>query len=45
MNMIRDLVDKCISCHQELAPCERNRSECLDCRDKTIEAYGDDSEE
>ncbi|MEW9672516.1 hypothetical protein [Ammoniphilus sp. 3BR4] len=43
--MTMDLIDKCISCHQELAIWERNRCECLDCREKMIETYGDDSVE
>jgi DNA-directed RNA polymerase subunit RPC12/RpoP len=32
-------MDKCIRCGEELAIMERNRAECWDCRDKTIEAY------
>ncbi len=37
-----DTVDICIGCNTELAPWERNRSECLDCRERALEAYGDD---
>jgi hypothetical protein len=39
------LIDKCIICNEELAPWERNRAECLDCRDRAVEVYGDDVEE
>lgn len=34
--------DKCITCDEILAPWERNRAECLDCRERLNEAYGDD---
>jgi|GEM_PF-3443916 len=37
-----EFIDKCISCEKELAPWERNRAECLDCREKSFETYGDD---
>lgn len=39
------LNETCIGCQLELAPWERNRSECLDCREKAIETYGDDFED
>ncbi|HJV46195.1 MAG TPA: hypothetical protein VJ824_10805 [Bacillota bacterium] len=39
------LVDKCITCNEELAPWERNRANCLDCRESSTEAYGDDIED
>lgn len=32
-------MDTCISCGNELAIMERNRSECWDCRDKVTETY------
>lgn len=35
--------ERCIGCQLELAPWERNRSECLDCRERAIETYGDDA--
>lgn len=40
--MTLTLVEKCISCNQELAPWERNRADCLVCRERAIEVYGDD---
>lgn len=40
-----ELLDLCISCGQELAPWERNRSECLSCRDRVTESYGDETQD
>jgi predicted RNA-binding Zn-ribbon protein involved in translation (DUF1610 family) len=31
----------CISCGEELAIMERNRTECWECRETTIEAYAE----
>jgi hypothetical protein len=36
-------MDNCIYCGDELSKMERNRSECWDCRDKTIESYEEDT--
>lgn len=38
-------IDKCIWCQEDLAPWERNRSECTRCREKTVETYEDELEE
>ncbi|WP_410720259.1 hypothetical protein [Brevibacillus sp. SIMBA_076] len=41
-----DATDKCIYCKEELASWERNRSECMDCRDKhPTETYSEYLEE
>ncbi|WP_167578025.1 hypothetical protein [Ammoniphilus sp. YIM 78166] len=40
-----EVLDSCIGCNVELAPWERNRSECLDCRERVLETYGDDDVE
>lgn len=37
--------EKCITCDEGLAPWERNRAECLDCRERLHESYGDDAYE
>ncbi|GED16108.1 hypothetical protein [Aneurinibacillus migulanus] len=34
--------DVCISCGRGLASWERNRAECLDCREIACETYSDD---
>ncbi|TWD92431.1 hypothetical protein FB550_11862 [Neobacillus bataviensis] len=34
-------MDICIKCGEELAIMERNRVECWECRDSTIEAYAE----
>jgi predicted RNA-binding Zn-ribbon protein involved in translation (DUF1610 family) len=36
-------VEVCISCGRELASWEKNRAECLDCREIACETYSDDS--
>lgn len=36
-------MDNCIYCGNELSKMERNRSECWDCKDKTIESYEEDT--
>ncbi|WCN39336.1 hypothetical protein [Aneurinibacillus uraniidurans] len=36
--------DECISCGKELASWERNRAECLDCREIACETYSDDAD-
>jgi len=42
MALTKDEMDRCISCKKELVPWERNRAECLDCREKhSIETYGE----
>lgn len=33
------MIDQCINCSEELLIWERNRCECLDCRERTIETY------
>ncbi|MED0678266.1 hypothetical protein P4T20_02935 [Aneurinibacillus thermoaerophilus] len=35
-------MDVCISCGRELASWEKNRVECLDCREIACETYSDD---
>ncbi|WP_458412867.1 hypothetical protein ACNQFZ_18960 [Schinkia sp. CFF1] len=37
--------DRCINCGEELSVIERNRCECLDCRERTTMAYSDDLHE
>ncbi|MEC1639515.1 hypothetical protein [Schinkia azotoformans] len=34
--------DCCINCGEVLSVIERNRSECLDCRDRTSPTHSDD---
>jgi DNA-directed RNA polymerase subunit RPC12/RpoP len=36
--------DRCINCGEELSIIERNRSECLDCRDRTFVTHSEDEE-
>lgn len=36
--------DRCINCGEVLSVIEKNRSECLDCRDRTVLTYSDDEE-
>jgi hypothetical protein len=36
--------DVCVMCGDELAPMERNRSECWSCQDKFSVTYSDDFE-
>lgn len=40
-----DVVETCIVCNRELVLWERNRSECMDCRYQTAEAYSEELEE
>jgi hypothetical protein len=35
-------IDRCVSCYQELAIMEQNRSVCWDCQNKISETYSDD---
>jgi hypothetical protein len=36
-------MEKCISCGTELSRMEKTRSECWECRDKSIESYDEES--
>ncbi|MEC1721414.1 hypothetical protein P9E76_04090 [Schinkia azotoformans] len=45
-NILEEVVsmdhDCCINCGEVLSVIERNRSECLDCRDRTSPTHSDD---
>ena len=38
-------LDVCITCGSELAVMERNRAECWDCLEKTVESYDEEMED